>query len=173
MDKFIYDKWRGRVEFNASIMDYSSAYQLLNDPHKLYQSDKLLDQLWQKLFEFNKQEKTHEYKFHVWKKSMSLRYGIEFFFVLAMTIFFQIEIGTFNKYLHLAKHEIIVMEEHRREVGFKDDFYHHEMEILHYELKHAGKDLQKVLAVSYIQLLLPVNLWHRYFFFRKTNRKTT
>ena len=26
MDKFIYDKWRGRVEFNASIMDYSSAY---------------------------------------------------------------------------------------------------------------------------------------------------
>ena len=26
MDKFIYDKWRGRIEFNASIMDYSSAY---------------------------------------------------------------------------------------------------------------------------------------------------
>ena len=26
MDKFIYDKWRGRVEFNASIMDYSAAY---------------------------------------------------------------------------------------------------------------------------------------------------
>ena len=43
MDKFIYDKWRGRVEFNASILDYSSGYNLLNDPHKLYQSDKLLD----------------------------------------------------------------------------------------------------------------------------------
>jgi len=26
MDKFIYDKWRGRVEFNATIWDYSSAY---------------------------------------------------------------------------------------------------------------------------------------------------
>jgi len=36
MDKFIYDKWRGRVEFNASIMDYSQAYTLLNDPHKLF-----------------------------------------------------------------------------------------------------------------------------------------
>jgi hypothetical protein len=88
MDKFIYDKWRGRVEFNASIMDYSAAYQLLNDQHKLYLSDKLLDQLYQKLFDFNKQEKTHEYKFHVWKKSMSLRYGIEFVFVLVMTIYF-------------------------------------------------------------------------------------
>jgi hypothetical protein len=65
------------------------------------------------------------------------------------------------------------MEEHRREVGFKDDFYYHEMELLHYDLHHAGLDLQKALAVSYIQLLLPVNLWHRYFFFRKTNRKTT
>ena len=36
MDKFIYDKWRGRVAFNASIMNYSQAYNLLNDPHKLF-----------------------------------------------------------------------------------------------------------------------------------------
>ena len=46
MDKFIYDKWRGRVEFNATLMHYSSAYNLYNDPHKLYQTDKLLDQLY-------------------------------------------------------------------------------------------------------------------------------
>jgi hypothetical protein len=36
MDKFIYDKWRGRIEFNSTIMDYSTAYNLYNDPHKLY-----------------------------------------------------------------------------------------------------------------------------------------
>ena len=136
MDKFIYDKWRGRVEFNSTIMDYSQAYNLLNEQHKLYQSDKLIDQLYQNVFDFNKQEKTHEYKFHVWKKSMALRYGIEFGFILFMTLFFQLEIGKFNKYLHLAKHEIYVMAEHKAEFG-KDDFYHHEMELLHAELKEA------------------------------------
>jgi hypothetical protein len=43
MDKFIYDKWRGRVEFNSTIMEYSTAYNIYNDPHKLFQTDKLID----------------------------------------------------------------------------------------------------------------------------------
>ena len=90
-----------------------------------------------------------------------------------MTLFFQYEIGHFNRYLHLAKHEIHVMEVHRKEVGYKDDFYHHEMEILHYELHTAAFDLQYALMVSYVQLLLPINLYHRYFFFKKTNRQIT
>jgi hypothetical protein len=88
MDKFIYDKWRGRIDFNAYMMDYSSAYTLLNDTHRLYFSDKFMDQLYQNLFDFDKKEKTHEYKFHVWKKSMALRYAIEFGFVLVLTVFF-------------------------------------------------------------------------------------
>ena len=46
MDKFIYDKWRGRVEFNATIFDYSSSYCILNDKHKLFLNDKLLDTLY-------------------------------------------------------------------------------------------------------------------------------
>jgi hypothetical protein len=46
MDKFIYDKWRGRIEINATMMDYSSAYNLFNDTHKLFLSDKLIDQLY-------------------------------------------------------------------------------------------------------------------------------
>jgi hypothetical protein len=36
MDKFIYDKWRGRLEFNSTIMEYSSAYIIYHDPFKLY-----------------------------------------------------------------------------------------------------------------------------------------
>ena len=72
---------------------------------------------------------------------MSLRYGIEFCFILAMTLFYQYEIGHFNRYLHHAKHELIVMEEHRKEVGFKDEFYYHEMEILHHDLHVASIDL--------------------------------
>lgn len=65
---------------------------------------------------------------------MSLRYGIEFCFILAMTLFYQYEVGHFNRYLHLAKNELIIMKEHKREVGFKDDFYYYEMEILHEDL---------------------------------------
>ena len=64
------------------------------------------------------------------------------------------------------------MEDHRKVFG-KDDFYHHEMEILHYDLHHAAVDLQKALVVSYVQLMLPINLFHRYWFLKKTNRKLT
>jgi hypothetical protein len=141
MDKFIYDKWRGREAFNSSILGYSQAFNLLNDPHKLYQSEKLTDQLYQNLFLWDKKEQTHEYKFHVWKKSMSLRYGIEFCYILAMTLFYQYEISHFNRYLHLAKYELTLIKEHMREVGFKDDFYYQEMKVLHYDLKVASHDL--------------------------------
>ena len=72
---------------------------------------------------------------------MSLRYGIEFCFILMMTLFYQIEIGGFNKYLHLAKYELGLMKEHKAEVGFKDDFYYHEMSILHEDLYIASHDL--------------------------------
>ena len=80
---------------------------------------------------------------------MSLRYGIEFCFVFLMTLQFQYEIGLFNRYLHMAKKEIYIMKDHKAIYG-KDDFYHHEMEILHYELHHAAVDLQKALMVSYV-----------------------
>jgi hypothetical protein len=36
MDKFIYDKWIGRVALNSSMMEYSSAYIMLYDKHKLF-----------------------------------------------------------------------------------------------------------------------------------------
>jgi hypothetical protein len=93
MDKFIYDKWTGRISFNASIMDYSSSYNILNDIHKLYLDEKLLGKLYQGLFDYKKHEMTHEYKFHVWKNSMALRYAIEFGFTLLMTLYFQVKIG--------------------------------------------------------------------------------
>jgi hypothetical protein len=83
-----------------------------------------------------------------------------------------VEIGKFNKYLHLAKHEIYVMKDHEEQFG-KDDFYHHEMEILHTELIEAGHDLEMALLVVFIQLMTPINLLIRYFFFKKTNRKAS
>ena len=64
------------------------------------------------------------------------------------------------------------MAEHKAEFG-KDDFYHHEMELLHAELKEAAHDLQLALMIVYIQLMLPINLFHRYYFFKRTNRKST
>jgi hypothetical protein len=102
---------------------------------------------------------------------MALRYGIEFGFILFMTLFFQYEVGKFNKYLHLAKYEVQVIREHKAAYG-KDEIYYEDVEILHMELKEAALDLELALMVSFVQLMLPINLFHRYFFFKKTDRKS-
>jgi hypothetical protein len=146
MDKFIYDKWTGRVEFNSVMMDYSSAYNLFMDRHKLYQSDRLLDQLYQDLFDFDRREKTHEFKFHVWKKSMSLRYGIEFFFVLILTIFFQVKIGQFVQNLGHVKSNIHDLTAIRRTSGRTKE-YLTGIEELKGFIHHTDVSLQGVLIV--------------------------
>jgi hypothetical protein len=64
------------------------------------------------------------------------------------------------------------MTEHKLLHG-KDEIYKTEMGLLHSELKEAAHDLQLALLVVSIQLMLPINLFHKYYFFKKTNRKAT
>jgi hypothetical protein len=47
------------------------------------------------------------------------------------------------------------------------------MTIFHEELIISAYELQLALMTSYISLMLPINLFHRYFFFKKTNRNAT
>ena len=41
IDQYVQYKWNGKTNVNCSIMSYSTAYSLLNDPHGLYSGGKL------------------------------------------------------------------------------------------------------------------------------------
>jgi len=88
MDKFINEKWRGRIEINATIMDFSTGYALLQDKRKIFGTDDLFSELPKSQMQMNKQNLTHIFKFFVWKSSMFLRYSIEFGFSLLITLMF-------------------------------------------------------------------------------------
>lgn len=45
MDKFIISKWRGNIETNSTVFDYSTPMKILNDEHGLFLSDKMFVQL--------------------------------------------------------------------------------------------------------------------------------
>jgi hypothetical protein len=67
MDKFINEKWKGRIEINSSIMEFSTAYSLMQDKRKIFTTDELWIELPKQQMKMNKQNLTHLFKFFVWK----------------------------------------------------------------------------------------------------------
>lgn len=134
MDKFINEKWRGRQDINCDIFYYSTSYNLLNDQHQIYLTENVFTLLSKHAFKYNKQQKTHRFKFHVWKTSMSLKYMIEFCFTLFLTIFFQWYIVKFNQFLHKATLDVAKLTEERHAGHAGTPEYHEELELLHEEL---------------------------------------
>jgi hypothetical protein len=54
MDKFINEKWRGRIEINATIMDFSTGYALMQDKRKIFNTDEVFSQLPKLQMQMNK-----------------------------------------------------------------------------------------------------------------------
>ena len=46
MDKFIYEKWKGRIEINSRFLQHSIGYKIINDKTETFQSDDVLDILY-------------------------------------------------------------------------------------------------------------------------------
>jgi hypothetical protein len=55
MDKFIVSKWKGDIETNATVFDYSTSMTILNDQHGLFLSDKMWGTLIKQTYTFNKE----------------------------------------------------------------------------------------------------------------------
>jgi hypothetical protein len=90
MDRVIMKKWSGKFDINSSILDYSTCSQLIRDKHGLLATDRVFVELNHEMFKIDWSDKTHYFKFHVWKHSMILRFQIDFFFVILLTFYFQI-----------------------------------------------------------------------------------
>tara|TARA_B110000285_G_scaffold185444_1_gene210378 strand:+ start:743 stop:1039 length:297 start_codon:yes stop_codon:yes gene_type:complete len=96
MDQVIQKKWKGKFDINVSITDYSTPYTLLVDKYKIYASDSIFSELYLKMFILKRPERTHQYKFEVWLRSMGLRFQIDAIIILLFTIYFQVFL---NRYL--------------------------------------------------------------------------
>lgn len=101
------------------------------------------------LTKFEKPHVQHIFKFQIWKKSMRLRYLIEGAFVVIMTIVFQYYMSLFNKYLHLAMHEIDHIHYMKADHGEGEDI-DQALHLLHEELKEANHDLYEALLFSLV-----------------------
>ena len=93
MDKYMLRKWHGREAVNASILDYSASYNVATMDQKVDQIDQVSANLFSKKFlsrliKMDKADLTHQFKFHIWKKSMFLRYYLEIFTLLIVTAVF-------------------------------------------------------------------------------------
>ena len=76
MDRVIQKKWAGKFELNSSIMDYASSYTLLMDKFGLYANDTVFAELKHQVLSLDRSDETHQFKFHVWKYSMQLRFQV-------------------------------------------------------------------------------------------------
>jgi hypothetical protein len=54
MDKFINEKWKGRIEINSSIMEFSTAYSLMQDKRKIFTTEELWIELPKQQMKMNK-----------------------------------------------------------------------------------------------------------------------
>ena len=88
MDKFITEKWNGRVNLNCTLLDYSTSVVLLKDNHSIYLTNQVMQNLFAQIFNKDRSAQTHHTKFHVWRRSMACRYYIESAFTLFLTLFF-------------------------------------------------------------------------------------
>ena len=88
MDRVIEKKWSGQFDINSSILDYSTSHNVFEDKHNLFKTDRVFSEIRHEMLTFNKQEKTHQFKFEVWLHSMWLRFTIEAAFTLTLTIGF-------------------------------------------------------------------------------------
>ena len=66
MDQFIKLKWNGRIQTNCSIFDYSLSYNILQDQHDFYTSQKMVNELLSFITFYDKSRLIHKYKYFVW-----------------------------------------------------------------------------------------------------------
>ena len=72
IDRVMNEFWNGKgVDINSGVLDYSTGYNLLVDKNQLMISDKIVHEIGHTAFNFESlREKTHNYKFFVWKESI-------------------------------------------------------------------------------------------------------
>jgi hypothetical protein len=70
LDRIIQTKWNGKYDLNASFLDYSTGYAILNDSHDLFCGDQVFHEIRYTMLRLDRSDLVHKFKFEVWKHSM-------------------------------------------------------------------------------------------------------
>ena len=96
VDRVVRDYWGSKVDVSGSLMDNSSAYNLIRYGDLRYQED------FEKRYRFympkNLADKIrpHLLTFRVWAESIKLRYFIEMIIFAGLVLYFQVILSDFN-----------------------------------------------------------------------------
>jgi len=96
MDRVIQNKWTGKYDINAEMLEYSTSYTLIRDKFSLFTTDNVFYELKHEMLTFDRSDKTHSLKFHVWLHSMLLRSRVDAVFSFLLNGFFQFQLNNFN-----------------------------------------------------------------------------
>lgn len=87
MDRIMQDFWKSNMDVSGNIMEASTAYRIISRSSFAFTRDEEKEQRFYKRKDMSKL-KSHPFQFHVWKKSMLVRYAIEAFSFVALAFFF-------------------------------------------------------------------------------------
>ena len=155
MNQFLLKQWQGNLDINADITDFGSAKELIDNKHNIYCSSLMYTKFFDLIFNLDRSNETHGFKYHVWKNSMKTRYWTELIFQFFLTLFFQIYISQFNFHLHLAQYDLEKMIDsldlRRRLAGTTID-PHDISTNLDYNFDVEAKKLMEELHITVIDL---------------------
>lgn len=92
-DLYVRSKWEGWIELNSNIFEGSTSYQLLKNQDGVMTNRGMFKRLTDDIFNNdNGKDQVHGFKFEVFKFSMNSRFMLECFFILFLTLLFQLYI---------------------------------------------------------------------------------
>ena len=63
LDRMIQAKWGGPHDVNAQMWDYSTSYVMATDPHGIFQTDLIFQEIRYKMFTLDRSSAVHGFKF--------------------------------------------------------------------------------------------------------------
>ena len=106
MYKYITEKWKGRQIINASYLEFSTSYKVIQDKQASSLKNWNCLEFIDKTTAEDKSHLIHTFKFTAWKKSMRLRNELDAIMVFLLTNIFIYFIMDFNRYLTLSVEDL-------------------------------------------------------------------
>lgn len=178
LDRIIQNKWNGPYDLNATIMDYSTGFSMIADPHDVFATDLVFQEIQYKMYTVDRSHLVHGFKFEVWKRSMQLRQAIDLVSTLLVTFYFQYGLVRYTQYeiesskvgrRVLGKRSELLADYTEYEILAQPD-YAAEVALLKKDFTYMGDNLNSVMIVSFINLLFPLNIFGEYILTSRTHR---
>ena len=108
--------WNGEADILSTPFELATSYDLTFNNSLSYKEDRERKSRFYVPRDFNKDIKPHSCSFSVWKRSLSLRYGIEALIYIVIMLVFQLQVSSFNTDLQTSALEITLEKAMREEI---------------------------------------------------------